>query len=176
MQAQAAFYPIKITSRSALKKRSRRASWFVIGTSFGIACSVLATTYLSSPAVNVAQIVEPKAEREANLPVAAGVNVVAMAAPVTRVAPSYPKTLSVDIKDGDTLINVLTDTGVSYDEAQHAISSIATAYDVHKLEVGQNIAVVLDQNPKTASLPYISSLTLPMTATSTLPVAVSTRY
>src|SRR3954469_15239565 len=39
MQSHHSSYPVRIVSRSVAKKRSRRISWFVLGTAFGLGCA-----------------------------------------------------------------------------------------------------------------------------------------
>ena len=169
MQGHDAFYPVRITSRKVAKRRSRRMSWFVVGTSFGIVSSFMISSGLTPASWNSASSVQPA-------PVTNGIDVVAIALPGKRPvaqaeakaeAPTYPLALNLRAEDGDTLISILTDTGVSYDEAQRAIDSIGAVYNPKKLDIGQTISVVLAENPKALGTPVISSLKL-----ATSPVAM----
>src|SRR5262249_44708597 len=75
--------------------------------------------------------------------------------------PNYPRAKTLTVKNGDTLINLLTDAGVTHDEAYNLVESVRKVYDPKKLDVGQNVAVKLD---KTASsqTPVVASLVLPL--------------
>ncbi len=77
----------------------------------------------------------------------------------------YPLNLDLKVQNGDTLISLLTDSGVSYDEAHSAVESVRTAYDPRKLDIGQNISVKLD---KGSDGPVLASLSVPVSVTSAL--------
>ena len=178
MQDQNSFYPVRVTSRSVIKKRSRRISWFVIGTGFGIACSLMLSSGLTPALFGTAQQTasitapsDPQVSKEINSAVSAVPAKSADLAEETKPAPAiYPLALNLKTEDGDTLINILTDTGVSYDEAQRAVDTIRGVYDPKKLVIGQNIAVLLDENPKMPGTPVITSLKLDISPTSFLEV------
>lgn len=79
-----------------------------------------------------------------------------------KAAPSlYPLMLDLKVDNGDTLMTILTDTGVSYQEAHNAVDSIRTLYDPKKLDIGQNVSVTLSK-PEGVAQPIISSLNVPV--------------
>jgi len=80
----------------------------------------------------------------------------------------YPLALDLKVENGDTLTAILTDTGVSHEEAQHAVDAIRTVYDVRKLDAGQYVSLLLDKNPDSPRQPLITSLSLPLSPASTL--------
>lgn len=267
MAYQAHVYPVRVVSRSVARRTAKRASWFVLGTGFGLGCALFLNSALTSSAMPFswslaseaptlslnlvekevnelsttrgievtapalprrkavqdtqdmadsgpsipepvamlpqAQIqaapapapvpvappvaVQAQAVPEASKPVAligakeeAAAQAVAMApaetadivqpiaaeqeiaADAPRPAPDmYPMILDLKVGHGDTLINVLTDTGVSYQEAHEAIASIGTLYNPKKLGVGQNVSVTLSKG-EDADKPIISKLSLPV--------------
>ncbi len=95
---------------------------------------------------------------------------VAAAAPVHHETPAiiYPLSLDLKVENGDTLINILTDAGVSYDEAQRAVDAIRPVYNVRKLDVGQDVSLRLDRSPDGAGTPVITHLSLPISPISSL--------
>ncbi len=100
-------------------------------------------------------------------PVAAPLPVLADA---PRPAPNvYPLMLDLKVADGDTLMNILTDTGVSYQEAHNAVDSIRAIYDPKKLDIGQNVSVTLDKNAA-QEMPVISSMNVPISNISSVQV------
>ncbi len=73
----------------------------------------------------------------------------------------YPMMLDLKVGHGDTLMNILTDTGVSYQEAHNAVASISSLYDPKKLDIGQNVSVTLSKG-KDGEQPVISKLNVPV--------------
>lgn len=78
---------------------------------------------------------------------------------------AYPLTLNVKVENGDTLINMLTDNGATYDDAHNAVRAIGKQYDVKKLDIGQEISISLDRS---GDKPHITGLVLPTSQTSSV--------
>lgn len=78
---------------------------------------------------------------------------------------SYPASVSLRVGAGDTLLTILTDTGVTYEEAHEAVEALRKIYDPKKLDVGQQVAIDLDASKDNPEIPYISSLSLPVSKT-----------
>lgn len=198
MQA-ATVYPIKVVSRSVVKKRSRRLAWFAMGVAFSLGCtSALTPSFKPSnwaSAIKTAPVVTA-----ANAPVTPAAPEIAAATPApadmdtaqndaaeepakevvlsenepekTPVAEktSYPLALELKVENGDTLMNLLTDAGVPGTEAYNVVNAIGQVYDPKKLDIGQNISVKLDKNPDNSQAPVIASLILPVSATANVEV------
>lgn len=200
MQEQAPFYPVRIKSRSVSRRRSKRVSWFVFGAGFGIGCSLIVSSTLTSlpAAVMQAATMHERILSESQtpeLPTTKGIDVVALALPpatpaaaavsaeapaaeevsetaeAPRPAPStYPLALDLKVMHGDTLMDILTDAGVSYEEAHNAIGSMGKLYNPKKLDIGQSVSVVLDKGAEGTATPIIASLKLPLSPTSAVHV------
>lgn len=220
MQNQAHFYPVRAVSRSVARRSAKRASWFVLGTGFGVGCALFLSSSLSSNGMPFSWTVANQAptlsfslmEKEVTeLSTPKGIDVVAMALPpkpaagdttpaeavpfppvnlqaqalpaapaapvqetasldAPKPAPSlYPLMLDLKVGDGDTLMNILTDTGVSYQEAHNAVDSIRTLYDPKKLDIGQNVSVTLNKKAGEAQ-PVITSMNVPISNISSVQV------
>jgi murein DD-endopeptidase MepM/ murein hydrolase activator NlpD len=187
MQEHAPFYPVKITSRSIAKKRFKRVSWFVLGASFGIGCALVTLTF-ARPSVTIAskssETPETLAQQHYDAPVTKSIDIVAFALPPVatneaaktkseaKSAPSviYPIAMDMKVQNGDTLMNLLTDAGATYDEAQNAVDSLRTVYNPKKLDIGQNISITLDKSPDDSASPVITSVKVPTSATSTIEI------
>lgn len=84
---------------------------------------------------------------------------------------TYPLNVDMKVGNGDTLMTILTDTGVSYQEAQKAVSSMGKLYNPKHLNVGQNVSLVLDKDNSDADAELvISSMILPVNALSKVKV------
>lgn len=175
-----------------------RMAWFVIGTAFGTGCISALSPLLGSASwqsvPEVAQVpVEPPpvaSETVIALPaeplaldriVSASPDeskgeeiaqpVVLSSAPEAqpgKSAPVYPLSLELKVENGDTLISLLTDSGISYDEAQSAVDEIRKVYDPKRLDVGQNVTVRLDRLKGKDSAPMLAGMTLPLSPTTAL--------
>lgn len=82
---------------------------------------------------------------------------------------NYPLSVDMKVGNGDTLMNILTDTGVSYEQAQNVIQCMGKLYNPKKLDVGQNVSVVVDKDAKGDEL-FIASLRLPVSETASIEV------
>lgn len=178
MQQQPSFYPIRIISRAAAKKRSRR----LLGLASGAALSIIASL---SVLFNVMEghwgAHDPSVTQVASKD--SGIKVTAFALPSKTTKPVkpqinqtninrgiYPLTVSVTVENGDTLLDLLTTVGVSYDEAHHVVTSIAKVQNPKKLDIGQSISVVLDQESEGSATPLVTNLRLPLGPTTVLDI------
>jgi len=171
MQDRTPFYPLKVISRTlpATRTNKLRLSWFALGAAAGIGSSTLfnpsslptqitaALTQpvpaIATPAVEVAATPAPQPETPAN----------------TSDNKAYPVALNLKIENGDTLINLLTDSGVSKDEAYNVWESIRKVYNPKKMDIGLSVAVNLDKNADSPK-PIVKSLVLPISQISSIEV------
>lgn len=168
------FYPLKVFSRClpAVRTNKLRVSWFALGLLAGVGGTLAFSTGVSfSPKTLPEMTVETPAE---SAPVAIAETPVNPAPePVIakeETAPAvYPLTQTLTIETGDTLIDMLTDTGVAYDDAHNLIKAIGKAFNVKRLGVGQTLTVELDKAPE-AEKPVIKSVVLPISQTATLEI------
>lgn len=194
MHEQNSEYPVKVISRTLSPARSARLriSWFVLGTAFGMGCMLAASPLLHSTSALVkvdAAPAAPQATAGAAAPIAAtstadeaaitdiisqapeadDPEIPEIAADNTPPGDIYPLIMNLKVENGDTLISMLTDAGVTYDEAHAAIASMRAVYDPKKLDIGQNITVHLDKSDKDKT-PFIASLSIPASLTSTVEI------
>ncbi len=165
--------PVRIISNSLAAARIKRlrVSWFLLGTACGFAFAsgiFLAIPIIAGPAATVAEFA-PAAAQHSAAPVAA--QPVLAAAPVIPpppAAPVYPASLSLRLGSGDTLLAMLTDTGISYEEAEAAVKAIRQIYDPRKLDAGLEVALKLDASDENPASPKLRSLTMPVSKTAKL--------
>lgn len=146
------------------QKQQRRKFFFSAGMCTGI--GILASLCVGGHLLQEARLSEQQYEAEK----------IALAAPVqpianeASVAPKIitPEKKQLKIASGDTLIGLLTDTGVSLDEAHEAVDAIRQIYDPRRINRGQNVAVSLDASDEDPTVPSIASLTMPISSTATL--------
>lgn len=79
-----------------------------------------------------------------------------------------PENKKLRIARGDTLLGLLTDTGVSVNEAHEAVAAIREIYDPRRINGGQQVAVSLEASEKDPSVPSISALSMSISTTATL--------
>lgn len=159
-------YPLKLMSRTVSVARTNRLriSWFALGVAAGVGSSVglpalQNTTWLTAAQAPVITE-QPSEQAVANLVPPAPTQVDAPPP-----APSYPKTVELKVKNGDTLIDLLADAGVSNAEAYSVLEAVRKVYNPRQLNVGQNVSVTVD---KRDSAVVISGLEIPISATTLL--------
>jgi murein DD-endopeptidase MepM/ murein hydrolase activator NlpD len=178
------FYPLKAVSRClpVVRTNKLRVSWFALGLLAGIGGTLAMTTGMpfapSAPPEITADITPAPAEMSpvqiAETPAQPAAEPLAAIVTKDDTQPAaqamYPLTQTLTIESGDTLMDMLTDTGVAYDDANNLIRAIGKAFNVKRLSVGQTLTVELDKNAN-ADTPFIKSVVLPVSQTATLEIA-----
>lgn len=195
MQQQAPFYPIRIVSRSVARRRTRRISYSLLGLAFGAGCfsalspiviapsawiyadraaekpALAAAVDFDAPTLTAAEAPQDSIGEQLEFDLASVETEAETAQTVTFDTPTpasaYPVALDLKVEDGDTLISILKDTGVSYEEAQNAVDSLRKVFNPKRLDIGQSVTVSLNKAAD-GELPYITSLKLPVSATATV--------
>ncbi|MBV8939883.1 MAG: peptidoglycan DD-metalloendopeptidase family protein [Alphaproteobacteria bacterium] len=156
---------IRISHPPAARLKRVRCSWFVLGSLCGMAltagASALLKTYspplATAPAVQQAvpstQPTEENAAKPAKQSNAEIPNL------------GLPASMSLRVGKGDTLVEMLTDTGISYEQAQAAVGALRKIYDPRRLDVGQQLALSLDPSKTDPQEPVLSRLSLPVSKT-----------
>lgn len=180
------FYPLKIVSRClpAVRTNKLRLSWFFLGVLSGVGLTVTLSSAFSPFAGHppeIASLPTPPAtdatsvtatqqtEEKKSLPVVLVQNDTPGTPPLADET-TYPLTLTLTVENGDTLINMLTDTGVSSDEAHALVAAMKKSYDPKKLNIGQTITIELDKDPKNPGAPVIQNVVLPISAIASLEI------
>lgn len=167
------FYPVKATSRSALRRRGRRV---VVG---ALAAAFIGSTYyyIAPSEMGAPETLVAEAELPALQPAAGGQDIAAADALVetpavfTPPAPApknYPLAIDLTVRNGDTLLSLLTDVGASPTDAHNAIASLRPVYNPRRLDIGQNIAITLDKPKTPEETPVISEISMDISATTSL--------
>lgn len=146
-------------SRSISAKRVNRVrlSWFVVGSVFGVAVSffmnLLVTTVVMPEYeqvvarrggdITLAEITKPKTPlslQPESAPAAAVAAPVIAAAPP---APVYPRELTLEVANGDTLIDMLIGQKVPSAEAHNVVAALKPEFNPRSLRIGQKISLTL---------------------------------
>jgi murein DD-endopeptidase MepM/ murein hydrolase activator NlpD len=179
MNLEKPFYPLKIISRCLPVARTNklRVSWFLIGLIAGVGTTLTATSGLSPMLPAIQTTTAPVA---ASKPEPQTVALAEPAAPVTlqKETPqplptddtTYPLTLTLTVENGDTLIDMLTDAGVTAEEAHSLVQAMGKSYNAKKLNIGQMITIELDKNPRNPGTPIIQNVVLPLSAVASLEI------
>src|SRR5262249_10865987 len=147
--------PIRIISKANVASRMKRLriSWFILGAVCGIFASFTMSALLSvlpsagmgdlprppsleSP-VSQLETQESSSEQQiadADLPTPEGK------------ADLYPVTVELKVAGGDTLLNMLLDTGIDRQEAYDITEALKKNYDARKLGNDQSVTVQLDRS------------------------------
>lgn len=92
-----------------------------------------------------------------------------VSAPVATNAPTPgPVALELEVRPGDTLISMLTDSKVQYDEAYNVVSALKSIYNPRQLSVGQNISLNLDMGTQAATAASVKALSIEVSPLKTI--------
>jgi murein DD-endopeptidase MepM/ murein hydrolase activator NlpD len=184
-------------SLPASRSNRLRVSWFVLGMAFGIGCATSFSPHLQNaewvishekvvPALENALTLGNASEQNTPAESAGSAKLAAQERTLTdivsasktepaeekkqpeRSTRNFPLSLDLKVQNGDTLISLLSDAGVSYIEAQQVVESIRPVYDLKTLGVGKNIALKLHKEPDASGNPVIASLSIPLSPTSSV--------
>ncbi len=72
------------------------------------------------------------------------------------------------LQRGDTLMSILTGTGVPETEAQQALNAMHEVYNPKLVGKGQKVAIEIDASEEDPTVPALSSLSLPLSKTTTV--------
>lgn len=179
-------YPIKIICRAATLSRLRklRLSWFVAGAAFSIGCTSALTPLFSNTEL-IADIKRYEVIAEKTPITNSGTDTpledIIGAAPEEMEPPAFytdntketsentdetPQYIELTVKKGDTITSLLTDAGISADDAQNALNAIHTLFNPRKLDIDSDISVKLDKDNNGDFI--IRELSLPISGRSTI--------
>jgi murein DD-endopeptidase MepM/ murein hydrolase activator NlpD len=190
MQACANTYPVKIVCRSAAMSRLRklRLSWFVAGVAFSFGCTSALVPIFDNNEL-IASIDEPELKASASLEEIVGAapadvtpqialeapqliaeeankTVVAEEKAAKEASINYPQSLELKVSKGDTLVSLLSNAGVSKEDAKNTFDAVRTIFNPRKLDIGSVIKVKIDKNSEGEII--VSEFKLPMSAISTV--------
>lgn len=165
MHVTSSTYPVTIVSRRALAKHNRiRFSWFLVGTAFGILSSFAFNNVLSSAHPEQESPVALKESQQTPEPAATPKTATAHVPAPPK--PVLPTTFTLTVENGDTLISLLTDTGLPYIEAHNAVEALRQVYNPRSIGIGQKLAVDLDPDSVQVGQVKLSKLSMPISITS----------
>ncbi len=161
------------TARPITQKRVNvvRFSWFVLGSLFGVGVSLLMNLFVTTvliPKYNSLIARQAGGTQIASTP-QAGDTALLMAAldqpprqtiDLTPPPPAYPRSVELVVDKGDTLLNMLVNASVHYDEAVDVVDALRKTYNPRQLRIGQHIAVDLDQHPDFSDKASVAGLNI----------------
>ena len=126
----------------------------------GASTALLGTLYFTHASTPAPVIHEPAAE------------VAALDTKLQKEAVSpYPMNVELQVNSGDTLINLLTDTGVEYQEAHELVAEVKKVYNPRGLNIGQKLIVELDSRKDNPDKPTINAVEMPISPVTTLHIS-----
>lgn len=143
-----------------------RFSWFVVGVAFGALLSFLASqsdTYetVKSGATQIKNVFAREWERPAQKFAAApGDN--------DAEANTLPLSVEMEVQRGDTLLTMLTDSNVAYDEAVDVVKAVKKVYNPRSLNIGQNLSLNLGKSDKGEGVATVSELAIAVSPLKTI--------
>ena len=149
-----------------------RFSWFVVGVAFGTLLSFLAGQSNGYETVKsgAAQIQNLFAwEWEKPAPALTAAKDAGSAE-----ANALPLSVELEVQRGDTLLNMLTDSNVAYDEAVTVVQAVKKVYNPRSLNIGQNLSLNLDKSDKGEGVATVSELAIAVSPLKTIKLTRTT--
>lgn len=179
-------------SRSISAKRVNRVrlSWFVVGSVFGVAVSffmnLLVTTVIvpeyeavvarrSSGEITIAETsaktkplsVITENDEDSETIAEAKQQLAEIAAPAP-VVPTYPRELTLEVANGDTLIDMLVDQKVPTGEAHNVVAALKREFNPRSLRIGQKISLTLARHESLTDSASVKELAIKLPNLSTV--------
>jgi murein DD-endopeptidase MepM/ murein hydrolase activator NlpD len=196
MQYQSTSSPIRTISRSVTRRRARRALYGAIGVAFTLGCAsaltplenlappaMVAATNTPQPATEnstqahvVAASIDPASQQVTAIndvisqPVLLRSMPPISANPTTAQQELLPAEIEIQVGRGDTLISLLSESGVSREQAELVQRAVSEVFDVRDLRSGQRLGVALESGSNPDGL-EITSLSMPISPTTTIEVS-----
>ena len=171
--------------RNVAAKRVQRLrwNWFVIGSIFGIGISFFMSFLITAviPGLGIrdwglGKISTPHivASREDSIApeetLAASPPIPNPQAPISN-APTFPRTLALEVGKGDTLVGLLIKNQVPKAEAHNVVVALKKEFNPRALKVGQRINVTLDRHEKLGDAAAVKELAIKLPNLSTVELA-----
>lgn len=170
--------------RAASAKRVNRVrlSWFIVGSVFGVAVSffmnLLVTTVIvpeyeqvvarKGGDITLAEITKPKTPLSETHETKQEVAVAAPVIPAAPPAPSYPMELTLEVANGDTLIDMLIDQKVPSAEAHNVVAALKPQFNPRSLRIGQKISLTLARHESLGDAAAVKELAIKLPNLSTV--------
>lgn len=102
------------------------------------------------------------------VPAPAAVPMPAAAVAAAPPQPAFPMQVSVPVQRGDTLMSMLTERGIAYNEAQDIVNSMKRVYNPRNLTIGQSLELHLDKSRLDSTKPSVSGLSIAVSPIKTI--------
>lgn len=161
-------HTLSLTERAA---RSARRKWGLALAAKGALFAAAALAVVLGSGAWLAQPSDKLTLAGAVLPQSATAAIAPRIAPkplVIASVPKFPREEKLTVGKGDTLLELLTDTGVSMNEAHEAVAAIRTIYDPRRINSGQAFNVTLKASSESPDVPSLSTLKMPVSSMATI--------
>lgn len=136
------FQPAHPRIRALSRERAQRIriSWFVVGTLFGMGLSILlqqglmsfSATETPDKEINEKATPLPLKQQESSL------------TPPKK--PAWPRKVEYTVASGDTLLDLMTGNGLSYEDAHAILSKLKTTFDPRDIQPGHRVSMMLRED------------------------------
>lgn len=136
---------IRVLSRERAQRL--RMAWFVLGTLFGLGLSIGAQRlfdWASDEVVDFSQNIRyPQHSDESQLVQPQEQSAIA---PVQPDRPVWPKRVEYTVSSGDTLLDLMTGNGLSYEDAHRILSRLKKTFDPRDIQPGHTVSMMLRED------------------------------
>lgn len=75
-------------------------------------------------------------------------------------SPAYPMAVEMEVRAGDTLLTMLTDSKVKQDEAYNVVETLRKIYNPRQMNIGQSLSLNLDKSHDNADATTVKTLAI----------------
>jgi murein DD-endopeptidase MepM/ murein hydrolase activator NlpD len=137
---------IRVLSRERAQRL--RVAWFVLGSLFGMALSAGAQNALDWVSGDEDPSPRRSASRRADDPQlpAPQEQSALRPSPAKPAAPAWPKRVEYTVSSGDTLLDLMTGNGLSYEDAHNILSRLKKTFDPRDIQPGHTVSMMLRED------------------------------
>ena len=147
-----------------------RTSWLLLGTALGLG-GIASLAPLFADLEHLSSDIPESSEAAPALTLEEIVAAAPEAEKVGRhVGNAVPLTVEMTVRNGDTMMQVLRNSGISQSQAHDIIASVRPVYNPRKLVSGNNLTVQFSKDIDSKRSPAVKAVVLPLTSTSSIEV------
>ncbi|MBY0354472.1 MAG: peptidoglycan DD-metalloendopeptidase family protein [Rickettsiales bacterium] len=147
----------RIAALSRERAKRLRVAWFVLGAVFGLALSTLLNVVFLMPST-----LTPHEKTQSKAPTHLPAEHKESALQPVKKEPLWPRKVEYTVASGDTLLDLMTGNGLSYEDAHAILSKLKTTFDPRNIQPGHRVSMMLreDTSRKTDDAARLGAMTI----------------
>jgi murein DD-endopeptidase MepM/ murein hydrolase activator NlpD len=148
LHTQATHPRIRVLSRERAQRL--RVAWFLLGTLFGLGASLLIQKALDASSDTASFAQHRSSESSENTEPPSEEPQKAEAPPAPPLKPVWPRRVEYTVSSGDTLLDLMTGNGLSYEDSHVILSKLKKTFDPRDIQPGHRVSMMLREDTSRA--------------------------